>query len=137
MPQRCIGTRPQCSGPSDSPLVGVQVQVSKDTSLFKWMPHGEGTNHKAFLAMTSGSEYKIHITVHAAQVTFLCRLTAAGIQLIETIRLSPRPFTPCLCGPGPWVMPMRSSVLSTRVRPSGTYAFYCRWVGPCPPWLLV
>ena len=44
MPQRCIETQS-----SDSPLVGGAVKVSRDTSLFKWMPHGEGTYYKAVL----------------------------------------------------------------------------------------
>ena len=42
MPQRCIETQS-----SDSPLVGGAVKVSRDTSLFKWVPHGESTYYQA------------------------------------------------------------------------------------------
>ena len=44
MSQRCTETQS-----SDSPLVGGAVKVSGDTSLFKWMPHPEGTYYKAVM----------------------------------------------------------------------------------------
>ena len=66
MPQKCIGTRP-----SDSPLVGVRVQVSKDASLFKWMLHGEGTYYKAVLVKNSGPKSGSPLLVQTVQVVFL------------------------------------------------------------------
>ena len=53
-------------------VLAVQCKYQRIQGLFKWLPHGESTNYKAFLVMTNGLNiepkywfkwYKLHLKV--------------------------------------------------------------------------
>ena len=85
MPQRCIETQS-----SDSPLVGT-VQVSRDTDLFKWMPHGEGTYYKA-VTVKVDLNLETNYWFIPDGTSYISIMYIGQVSLLITIRLSPRPF---------------------------------------------